>query len=76
MSKLENVTAELCDQLMIEASSGDLNCIKNTVAMLIEYSACELARHKNSEASILLLDVAKEFERTFPREKQRHQSIL
>ncbi|WP_085801992.1 hypothetical protein [Roseovarius aestuarii] len=66
MSKIENLTAELCDQLMQKASSGDLDSIKSTVVMLIEYSAYEVARHRDSEASASLFNLAKEFARAFP----------
>lgn len=66
MSKLENLTAELCDQLMEKASSGDLDSIKDTVVMLIEYTAYELSRHRDSEASASLFNLAREFVRTFP----------
>lgn len=66
MSNIENLTAELCDQLMQEASAGDLEKIKKTVAMLIEYSAYEVARHRHARASISLFHIAKEFENAFP----------
>lgn len=66
MSKIENLTTELCDHLMQEASSGDLENIKKTVTMLIEYSAYELARHRHAKASVSLFLIAKEFENAFP----------
>lgn len=69
MSKIENLTAELCDQLMQKASSGDLQSLKKTVAMLIEYAAYEIARHRHKDASVALFKIAKEFEENFPSDE-------
>ncbi|MEO3417415.1 hypothetical protein AAFO92_22380 [Roseovarius sp. CAU 1744] len=66
MSKIEDLTAELCDQLMQKASAGDLESVKKTVVMLIEYAAYEVARHRHSNASSILFCVAKECENILP----------
>ncbi len=67
MSKIETLTAELCDELMVQASSGDMEHIKSAIVMLIEYSGCEFARHnKPNQASYMFL-LAKDIEYSFPR---------
>ena len=65
MSKTENMAAELCDQLMAEASTGDLQKIKTAIVMLVEYSAFEMARHHGANAAGPLFDLAKDFEDRF-----------
>ena len=65
MSKIETMTAELCDQLMEEASSGELDHIKKTIMILIEFSSYEVARHGYNGAAAKLSKVAAEFDRSF-----------
>ncbi|MFD1157919.1 hypothetical protein [Roseovarius aestuarii] len=62
MSKIDNLTAELCDELMIAASCGKLEHIKSVILMLIEYSSVELGRHDRLEAASALHRIAKDIE--------------
>ena len=65
VSKIENLTAELCDELMKEAASGHLGHIRKSISMLLEYSSYEVARHGDSVAAAALLRTAKYFEECF-----------
>ena len=70
MSKIENLTAELCDELMKEAASGNLEQIKKSISMLLEYSSYEIARHGDSIAAAALVRAAKHFEESFQNERK------
>lgn len=65
MSRIDNLTAELCDELMIAASRGKLEHIKSVILMLIEYSSVELEKHNKAEAALALHRIAKDLERSF-----------
>ncbi len=67
MSKVENLASELCDELMLASSEGNLTDIKNTVVMLLEYVSCELRRNGNMAAALSLIELIKGFENSFPK---------
>lgn len=75
MSKIEKLAAKLCDEMMVEASSGNLENIKKTIAMLIEFSGYEVARNCNSDAAITLLKLAKCFEDAFPKNRPESNAV-
>lgn len=66
MSKIEEAAATLCDELMLKARSGELDCIKKTVLMLLEYSIIELNRRGDTDAAQTIQMLAAGFNRCFP----------
>ncbi len=65
MSRIDNLTAELCDELMIAASRGKLEHIRSVILMLIEFSSVELEKHNKTEAAVFLHRIARDFDRSF-----------
>ena len=65
MSRIDNLTAELCDELMTAASHGKLEHIRNAILMLVEYSSVELGKHRKVETALALKRIAKDVERSF-----------
>ncbi len=65
MSRIDDLTAELCDELMVAASSGKLEHIKGVVLMLIDFSSVELSKHNKTEAASALLRIGKDLDASF-----------